>query len=241
MLTVLDGMRVLTMESVCLRLMLAVFFGGLIGMERQRKRRAAGFRTYMLVCLGAALASMLGQYEHNLLNEVITAVVDSAALRTDVCRFGAQVINGIGFLGAGTIIVTSRKEVKGVTTAAGLWASACIGLAIGAGFFECVIPGFLLILFCVWLLPKMEDVMMERARNMNLYIEFASLRQVGDIIKKMKELGAHIYEIDIERGKKKQMEHPHAVLSVRLNRSQSHIQVLSELAKMEQVFTIDEI
>ena len=108
-----------------------------IGLERGRKGRAAGFRTYMLVCLGAALTMLLGQYEFEMLNFHWQSL--SGGQTTDVTRFSAQVINGVGFLGAGTIIVTGRQEVKGLTTAAGLWASACVGLAIGAGFYECVL------------------------------------------------------------------------------------------------------
>ena len=103
-------------------------------------------------------------------------------LRTDVSRFGAQVINGIGFLGAGTIIVTGKQEVKGLTTAAGLWASACMGLAIGAGFYECVLLGFLLILLTNRLLPFVEDAIIESARNMNIYVEFQTLDNLGDIM-----------------------------------------------------------
>jgi len=241
LLTIFDAMRAMTIESVFFRLTLAVLFGGLIGMERERKRRPAGFRTYMLVCLGAALASLLGQYEHHLLENVLATVLDPTAVRTDVCRFGAQVINGIGFLGAGTIIVTSKKEVKGVTTAAGLWASACMGLAIGAGFYECVIPGFLFMILCIGTLPRVEEYMVERARNMNLYIEFESMKQVGDIIIKIKSIGADIYDVDIGRGKRKLMEHHHAVFSIRLAKTVSHMQLLSELAKMEQVYAIDEV
>lgn len=241
MLTVFDTMREMTIESVFLRLTLAVLFGGFIGLERERKRRPAGFRTYMLVCLGAALASLLGQYEHHLLERVLITVLDPSAVKTDVCRFGAQVINGIGFLGAGTIIVTSKKEVKGVTTAAGLWASACMGLAIGAGFYECVIPGFLFIFLSIGFLPRIEEFMMERARNMNIYIEFESMKQVGEIIVMIKSLGADIYGVDIGRGKKKLMEHHHAVFSIRLAKAVSHMKVLSELAKMEQIYAIDEV
>ena len=130
MMTILfDFLREFSFLSILLRLLLAMLFGGVIGLERGRKRRAAGFRTYMLVCLGAALTMLLSQYLHRMLNTVWSG----AALTIDVSRISAQVINGIGFLGAGTIIVTGRQQVKGLTTAAGLWASACMGIAIGAG------------------------------------------------------------------------------------------------------------
>ena len=149
-----DYLRELNLASVLLRLLLAMLFGGLIGMERGRKGRAAGFRTYMLVCLGAALTMLLSQYEYVMLETRWAPLAAEMGMRTDVARFGAQVINGIGFLGAGTIIVTGRQEVKGLTTAAGLWASACMGLAIGAGFYECVLLGFLLIFLSIRLLRR---------------------------------------------------------------------------------------
>ena len=110
--------------SIILRLAMALLLGGLIGMERERRRRPAGYRTHMLVCLGATLTMLISQH---LLQK---------GLALDATRLGAQVISGIGFLGAGTIIVTGRHKVKGLTTAAGLWASACMGLAIGIGFYE---------------------------------------------------------------------------------------------------------
>lgn len=156
MLQELDYLRELNIWSVMLRLTVAMVFGGLIGLERGRKGRAAGFRTYMVVCLGAALTMVMGQYEGYMLTEVWNEVVSKTDARADVSRFGAQVINGIGFLGAGTIIVTRKQEVKGVTTAAGLWASACVGLAIGAGFYEAVLIAFLAIFLSIRVLTPVE-------------------------------------------------------------------------------------
>ena len=149
----LEYLREMNVISILLRLVLAMLFGGFIGLERERKRRPAGFRTYMLVCLGAALTMLLSQYESFMVTTAWRETAAEIGLRTDVSRFGAQVINGIGFLGAGTIIVTGKQEVKGLTTAAGLWASACMGLAIGAGFYECVLLGFVLIFLTNRLLP----------------------------------------------------------------------------------------
>ena len=182
-----DQLRQLNLASILLRLTLAMLFGGLIGLERERKRRPAGFRTYMLVCLGAALTMLLSQYEYYMITNDWAALAGEIGIRTDVSRFGAQVINGIGFLGAGTIIVTGRQEVKGLTTAAGLWASACMGLAIGAGFYECVLLGFLLIFLAIRLLPYVENSIIENARNMNIYVEFQSLDDVGAIINRINE------------------------------------------------------
>lgn len=237
----LNFLRELNIWSVMLRLVMAMAFGGLIGLERGRKRRAAGFRTYMLVCLGAVLTMLLSQYEYGMLTGVWAETAREVGIRTDVSRFGAQVINGIGFLGAGTIIVTGRQEVKGLTTAAGLWASACMGLAIGAGFYECVVLAFLLIFLSIRLLPYLENFVVENARNMNIYVEFESLDDVGAIIGRIKAQDVQIYEVDIDHGREEKLRNPSAVFSIRLNQKQMHTQVLAAISELETVRTIDEI
>ena len=152
-----------------------------------------------------------------------------------------NVINGIGFLGAGTIIVTGKQEVKGLTTAAGLWASACMGLAIGAGFYECVLLGFLLILLTNRLLPFVEDAIIESARNMNIYVEFQTLDNLGDIIARIKSQGGQIYEVDLDRGREERSKNPSAVFSIRLPGRHYHVRVLAAISELESVDTIDEI
>ena len=234
-------LRELNIWSVMLRLVLAVLFGGVIGLERGRKRRAAGLRTYMLVCLGAALTVLLSMYEYYMVTHPWAELSAEIGIRTDVSRFGAQVINGIGFLGAGTIIVTGRQEVKGMTTAAGLWASACTGLAIGAGFYECVFLAFLLISIVIRVLPQVETYIVENARNMNIYVEFESLDDVGDIISRIKSQDVQIYDVEIDHGREEKLRNPSAVFSIRLNHKQMHTQVLAAISELESVRTIDEI
>ena len=241
MLTALDPLRQLNFASLLFRLALAMFFGGMIGMERERKRRPAGFRTYMLVCLGATLAGIVSQYNFIMLSTTFLETAKEVGRTTDVSRIGAKVIGGIGFLGAGTVIVTGRQEVKGLTTAAGLWASACMGLAIGAGFYECVVLAFVLIFLCIRLLPPLESMMVERARNMNLYVEFSSLDDVGAIIGRIKSQGAQIYEVDIERGTEESHHRPRSVFTIRLDHAVHHAQVMAAISELENVTTIDEI
>ena len=238
---VLDYLRQMNMVTVMVRLTMAMLFGGLIGLERERKRRPAGFRTYMLVCLGAALTMLLSQYEYGMLTGAWAETAGEVGIRTDVSRFGAQVINGIGFLGAGTIIVTGRQEVKGMTTAAGLWASACTGLAIGAGFYECVLLAFLLISLVIRVLPHVENYVVENARNMNIYVEFNSLDDVGDILNRIKSQNVQIYDVELDHGREEKSRHPSAVFSIRLNQKQMHTQVLAAISELESVRTIDEI
>lgn len=193
-------LRELNMASLLLRLILAMLCGGLLGLERGRKRRPAGSRTYMLVCLGAALTMVLSQYEYVMLTTEWADVSTELGIRTDVARFGAQVVNGIGFLGAGTIMITGRQQIKGLTTAAGLWASACMGLAIGAGFYESVLLCAALIFLVMRFLPFIENELVERARFINIYVEFHSLDNIGAILSKIKDQGAQICDVDINRG-----------------------------------------
>ena len=232
-------LREFNFASVVARLVLAMFFGGMLGLNRAKKRRAAGFRTYMLVCLGATLAMILGQYETQLLMLHWGDVVDPAGNRVDVVRFGAQVINGIGFLGAGTVIVTGRQEVKGLTTAAGLWGSACAGLAIGAGFYECAITALFLMWLTVKLLPEVEDFIIAKARNMNIYVEFNSMSNIGEIITAFKTLGVHIYDVDINRGA--QGLNPGAVFSIHLENWRPHAEILATVSHLDCVTMINEV
>ena len=224
-----------------LRIILALLMGGLIGMERERKRRPAGFRTYMLVALGAALTVILSQYLDYMINNPWAEISASIGVKTDASRFGAQVINGVGFLGAGTILVTGRQEVKGLTTAAGLWASACMGLAIGAGFYECVVLCTVLIFLCMRFLPAFENYLVEKARFINIYVEFRSLDDLGSIISRIKSQGARICDVDINRGRTERSINPNAVFAIRLQQKQPHTQVLTAIAALDSVYTIDEV
>lgn len=235
-------LREFNMASVVLRLCLAVFCGGLIGLERERKRRAAGFRTYMLVALGATLAMLLGQYALAMLNIWSGSFPADFTPKTDVGRMGAQVINGIGFLGAGTVLVnTDKQQVKGLTTAAGLWACGCMGLAIGAGFYECVVISVVLIFLCMRLLHHVEGRMVSTSRHMNLYIAFGSMDDVGPIILALKAQGAQIYEVELSHGRKEQFQDPSAVISLRLREKTSHPQLIASMMDLECVRGLEEI
>ncbi len=239
MLPFLDPIRDVTGLSVVIRLTLAVLCGGIIGIERSRKRRPAGFRTYMLVCMGASLTMLLSQYEYMMLATRWAETAALVGIRTDVARFGAQVINGIGFLGAGTIIVTGHQEVKGLTTAAGLWASACMGLAIGAGFYECTLVGFVFIFFSIRFFPSVENFLLSNSRNLNLYIEFDAVQNMTSIIAQVKGKAIEIYAIELEQEKKSGS--PSAMLSLRLPKRLSHAEAMSSLAGLSCIHTIDEV
>ena len=236
----IDYLRELNFVSVALRLLLSAVIGFSLGMERGRKRRPAGCRTYMLVCMGATLTLLLSQYEYYMLTNRWYDLALEIGIRTDVSRFGAQVINGVGFLGAGTILVTGRREVKGLTTAAGLWASACMGLAIGAGFYESVVLGTVLIFLSMRFLPTIENMMVERAPFLNIYVEFESLDNIGAIIGRIKEQNSQILDVEIDHGRGEGSGNPSAAFSLRLPRHQPHSDVLVSVSGLDCVYTVDE-
>ena len=226
---VMNYLKEPNVASALFRLTLATICGGFIGIERIRKRRPAGFRTHTLVCIGAALTMIISQY------------LWSIGQTTDLSRLGAQVINGIGFLGAGTIIVTGRQQVKGLTTAAGLWAAACMGLAIGAGFYFGAIVGCILIILTSTLLSYFESKIMSTARNMNIYIEFLSTNDIGVIIETLKKMEVRIFDVEITRIRSSDGLPPSAIFSVRLPKKSKHAEVMAAIASVGGVQSVEEL
>lgn len=239
----LDYLRQLNFESMALRIILAMIMGGVIGYERELKHRPAGFRTYMLVALGSAVTVILSQYLDLMLSTGWAESLreNQVGNRTDVVRIGAQVINGIGFIGAGTILVTPRNEVKGLTTAAGLWASACMGLAIGAGFYECFLIGFALVIFIMKLLPLIEDAVLSRARNMNIYIEMDNIENLSNIVNRIKADGIQMYDVDIDREQNSHIPQVNGLFSLRLPEKRHHTEVLAMLSTLDGIISIEEV
>ena len=235
-LSILEELRQWSTVSVIVRLVIAMICGGLIGIERASKRRAAGFRTYMVVCLGATLAMLLNQYIDNMLVNVW-----QINQTTDAARLGAQVINGIGFLGAGTIIFTGSQQVKGLTTAAGLWASACMGLAIGAGFYEAALIACLMIVLVITLFGHVEAFIMRHSRNMNLLVHFETLEDVGVVMEKIRGGNNIVYDVEMNKGREAFGEGPSAIFSIKLAKRVSHASVIMSIAGVESVRSIAEL
>ena len=178
--------RELTLGSIVIRILVSIILGGIIGVERGMKNRPAGLRTYMLVCMGSCVVMLINQY---------TSQVFGTG---DPVRLGAQVISGIGFLGAGTIVVTSHNQIKGLTTAAGLWASACIGLAIGIGLYEVAIIGGAGVFLVLTVLHEMDYFMRSRTRMVDAYIELDHTVSLGKFIRSIREQGLEISNIQRE-------------------------------------------
>lgn len=160
---IIEFLRDFNIVTVIIKLVLALIVGGVIGLERGRQGRAAGMRTHILVCIGSALTAMLGFYANDVLG-----------INSDPMRISAQVISGIGFLGAGTILIKGRFQITGITTAAGLWATAAIGLALGVGFYEGAIICFLISFLTVTILQKFESRLNHRLTRFGIYVEIRS-------------------------------------------------------------------
>lgn len=230
----------LSLTETLLRIFLAAVCGGMVGIERGRKHRPAGFRTHMIVCMGAALTMVLSTYLCAMLTGFWDIELTDAA-KTDVSRFGAQVINGIGFLGAGTIIITGRQQIKGMTTAAGLWASACMGLAIGAGFYMAALLGCLLIILTIVFFSKLESFILSHSRNVNIYIEFENTDDVVAVISNLKGLNVRIFDVEITKAKYSENKYPYAVISMKLPKKIPHTDIFASLSEIESVRAIEEV
>jgi putative Mg2+ transporter-C (MgtC) family protein len=225
---------------MALRIALAVIVGGLLGLERERKSSPAGFRTYMLVAIGSTMTIMLSQYLDIMLSTKWLAQAQAVGATHDVSRFGAQVINGVGFLGAGTIILTGRKRVKGLTTAAGLWASACLGLAIGAGFYECVGICVALILICMYAFPALETRMILRSRYMNILAELEGFDHFGIVLATLRELGVTVCDVDLTKHPEDSRASLGVHLSVYLPKEINHTMLLARLSTLGGIVSIEE-
>lgn len=234
-------LRELNIESMVVRIILAMIVGGIVGFDREKKGQAAGFRTYMLVALGAAVTMILSRYMDIMLNTKWAGGGAPSGNRTDAVRFGAQVINGIGFLGTGTILVTSKSEVKGLTTASGLWASACMGLAVGAGFYEGTLIGFLLIIISMKILPFIEKAILPKSRNMNIYVEMDSIENIGPIVNYIKKRDIQLFDVEINREKDNAGNNLSALLSLHLPKREEHTGILAKLSTLEGIIMIDEV
>lgn len=186
----IEWLREFNIWTIIIRLFLAAILGGAIGLERGRQRRAAGLRTHILVCVGSALTVMVGFF----------ARYELGILTSDPLRISAQVISGIGFLGAGTIMLKGRFQIVGLTTAAGLWVTAAIGLSAGVGFYEGAIAAFLISIFTVIILSKVERNINEHRSNFGVYVEIKQDETIRECIEELKKnYGAHDIQVTVPR------------------------------------------
>jgi putative Mg2+ transporter-C (MgtC) family protein len=158
--------------EVVIRLLLAIVIGGLVGYEREYQNRPAGFRTHILVCIGACVISMIQLYDvQNTIDMIAKNPQLANSLKADIGRIGAQVVSGVGFLGAGTII-HEKGSVKGLTTAASLWVVACIGLAVGLGYYSLSVLSTISVVIALVSLKKFEAKFLDKDNLLKLDIEY---------------------------------------------------------------------
>lgn len=215
--------------SIILRLFLAALFGGIIGIEREAKGRSAGFRTFTLVCIGSTLGTIVNLYLFQITSN------------TDVARIPASILSGIGFLGVGTIIVTKRSHVKGLTTAAGLWVTASLGIALGSGMIWVSSFSFLLILLTISLLQYLSHYIACHSPIINLYIEMAKESDVNAVIQYIRSNGYTILTMEKKREKITKDCDLIINLTLKLPKKCSHEEIVNDLSKVSGVCYLEEI
>lgn len=221
------GLREVTLLSVFIRIFAALFIGGLIGLERGMKHRPAGMRTYMLVCLGSCIVMLTNQY--------IFQVYGVG----DPVRMGAQVVSGIGFLGAGTIIVTRRNQIKGLTTAAGLWSSAAVGLAMGIGFYEAAITGGIAIFCVMTLLQRMDNRMHRKTRMLDIYVELTPGFPLGEFLRCVRDMDIDVR--DIQRETETDQDVRAYISTLYMKKRKEHDIVMESIREIPGVSYLDEL
>ena len=230
MMTLFDSLRDLNMLSISTRMILAVLCGGIIGIEREFKRRPAGFRTHILICLGAAMTTLTSQYLFLYMHYY-----------TDMARLGAQVVAGIGFIGAGTIIVTRQQRVKGLTTAAGLWTAAIVGLSLGAGFYEGGLAATLLLLLAEIVFSRLEYRILENAPEVNLYTEYSEQHCLDALLVLFRDLNLKVLNMEITRSTASETHNACAIFSLRLNKNCSLDRLLAAMTAISGVVSVEEL
>lgn len=178
--TIIHTLAGINFWSVSFRILLATFMGGCIGSERGRHGRAAGLRTHILVCLGSTMTVLLGLYS-----------VQVLGLGGDPLRVSAQVVSGIGFLGAGTILTRNHTHVTGLTTAAGLWATACLGLAVGAGLYSAAVVVWIVIMVTITVLTRLERSSKQLHFD-TYYLELNDITRVNEFSQEMGSIAASL-------------------------------------------------
>ncbi len=231
MLHFFDFFREMDLLAVTARLCLALVCGGVIGLEREMKRRPAGFRTHILICMGSAITILTNLYLYQVMH-----------LYTDISRFGAQVIAGIGFVGAGTIIVTGRHRVKGLTTAAGLWTSSIIGLACGAGYAECAIFTTLMVLFAEYVLVRLEYRFARKMSDVNIYVEYGQAGTIQQLVRILRGEKISLNDMEVNRiADGEDRYHYGAILTIRTNQHEIEESIMRRFNAIDDVRVVEEL
>ena len=219
--------REVTCIAIAVRIAVAVVLGGIIGLERGLKNRPAGLRTYMLVCVGACLIMVTNQY------------IYQAFGTGDPVRMGAQVVSGIGFLGAGTIIVTKRNQIKGLTTAAGLWAAAAVGLSVGIGLYEAAVIGGAVIFIVLSLIHSWDNKMRQNSKMIEIYVELTRAINLGDFLRRIRELDLEIESIQTEQESAVEEGKRSYIIMLKAKRKRNHEILFQNIRDIEGIAYVE--
>lgn len=223
---ILGNFAAWNMKNILIRVIIATLLGGLIGLDRGMKHRGAGTKTITVVCLGATLVMLTEQYIQ----------VNFPGL-ANMNRLAAQVISGVGFIGVGTIII-SKHRVRGLTTAATLWASACVGLAVGIGFIEGGILITVMMLVSLHVLPFVERFATRHSRYCNVFMDVEKSRDLHIVIQDLKEAGIVIDSMEMSESRDAGEEiSVHMVLYVK--KSMERTAIYDILMKSDKVVSVD--
>ncbi len=176
----------LPVSTVLLRFFISCLLSGIIGFERSRHGRPAGLRTHIIVCLGSTMTALIGLYACRVLG-----------FPSDPMRVSAQVISGIGFLGAGTILIRGSNHVTGLTTAAGLWTTASIGIATGLGFYPGAVICATIFFLAAGALTRVEAIGKNGKNIIRVYLECDDASQTNAILNIVTEPEYGLYSVEI--------------------------------------------
>ena len=231
MLHCFDFIREMNMLAITARLVLAVLCGGVIGLEREVRRRSAGFRTHILICMGSAITILTNLYLYQVMH-----------LYTDISRMGAQVIAGVSFVGAGTIIVTRSNRVKGLTTAAGLWTASIIGLACGAGYAECAIFATLMVMLAELVLIRIEYRFVKRSSEVNLYVEYSLPSTVQRLVRVLRTENIPMNDMEVNRMSEANGSYRYsAILTILLTRQDLEQKIIQKFEQTDGVLAVEKL
>ncbi|WP_243143551.1 MgtC/SapB family protein [Pseudobutyrivibrio xylanivorans] len=226
----IDYLQGMSDMAVVMRLLIATVCGSLIGWERVVRRHSAGIRTFSLVSLGSAVATVLNLYLANL-----------QGFNADVSRIPAGVVSGIGFLGAGTIIVTGRNQIKGLTTAASLWVASCMGMAFGAGYLTVGFACFILVMLANLVLMRATQQIEEYSRYVSIYIEVEENNGIKKLRKKFSEMGYQISSMNKTKDKTLSGTDTAVMVELDFGSAHSHQKLMDELNNLDFVSYVEEV
>ena len=232
----------ITLCDMALRLLAATVCGALIGFGRSRRDRNAGLRTYLLVCVGSAAATMISLYDYEMLKTAWSAVARSADAKFDASRIASLAVTGIGFCGAGLIVKISTYEVHGLTTATGLFSTVCLGIAAGLGFYECVFPAMIAIVMVLNTLSPLEGAYKRRLRTCTLNVEFESVSDINEIVDRLEEINVTVRDVDVDPTENSENDLATAIFTLQLPRDNySHSSIMTTVAEMKCVYSVQEL